>query len=208
MTIDNLIKSERWLHGPEFLWKPEQEWISRQEDLDQDIPEDDVEVKEVKINSIRAEEGTDIIDKLLNHYSSWFRLKKAVAWILKLKMYLIFKARQRKGDTSNIGTPTTRLRVADLQNAESVIVQHIQKAAFPEEMKRLSSASQAKDDNASADDRNYYVKKSSPIAKLDPFVENGIIKVGGAFEAVHIIAGNQTSYNSSKEYHNNRYDLA
>ena len=77
----------RWLKGPEFLRKKVTEWPKIPENLGQISPDDQEVRKDIMVNSIHMDENNPI-SKLFEHYSSWHRLKKAIAWLLKRKTFI------------------------------------------------------------------------------------------------------------------------
>ncbi|CAH1277471.1 TRAF3 [Branchiostoma lanceolatum] len=84
---EDFIDNSRWVNGPQFLWGPKSEWPQLPEGL-QEPPQRD---PEVKVNAIQTKEpmqSKNPMDALIGHYSSWYRLKKAVAWIAKVKQAL------------------------------------------------------------------------------------------------------------------------
>jgi hypothetical protein len=95
LTVENFLKSERWMKAPEFLWTKEEEWPATQAQEHQDLPEDDKEIKRIKLHALKVEEASESIDILFSHYSSWYRLRKAVAWILRVKRFLLHKSKQK-----------------------------------------------------------------------------------------------------------------
>lgn len=81
VSADIFLKNKTWISGPDFLVQPE---ISSLVMLDQTLAADDPEVKRTAVmNTLSAEQ--DAVSKLISHYSEWHRLKKAIAWILKVK---------------------------------------------------------------------------------------------------------------------------
>jgi len=44
LAIDSLIKKNRWIHGPDFLWQKESRWPTQPTTV-QEIPDDDPEIK-------------------------------------------------------------------------------------------------------------------------------------------------------------------
>ena len=76
LKLDVLIKNDRWLTGPEFLWEEEEHWPAMAE-----IPilkDDDPEVR--KENQIYvASTSRDVMEELMMYYSSWWKLKVAVS---------------------------------------------------------------------------------------------------------------------------------
>ena len=75
LPIHELHSNSRWLLGPDFLWKPEECWPIQSE-IDT-VGENDPEVK--TINTLT------IVNKFdnLKRFSSWSRLLRVVAWILR-----------------------------------------------------------------------------------------------------------------------------
>ena len=43
-------------------------------------------------------EDTDVVSKLINNFSSWYRVKRAVAWILCVKDLFLQRFRKNTGD--------------------------------------------------------------------------------------------------------------
>ena len=68
--------------------QPEVEWPNSEVELD--LPEGDPEVKKTIVKSCTAvvEEKRQEMDVILQRFSSWYRLKKFVAWMLRLKKNL------------------------------------------------------------------------------------------------------------------------
>jgi hypothetical protein len=83
------MKNKRWTHGPEFLWMKEEEWPVNT--IDNEPLNNDPEVKTVTItaSAVCVKETEDILDRLMQYYSSWHKLKKAIAWLLKVKKQLL-----------------------------------------------------------------------------------------------------------------------
>lgn len=154
------LDAEKWLRGAEFLRSPKSEW--NRFGCDVHVSENDPEVKsDVKDDSPKAKSFiVDVenhpIDQFIEHYSSWSRVKRAVAWWLRLLDVLRNK--------SHPGLP--QLTLSELRNAEVVIVKHVQKQVYPREFDHLSS------------DKS--VSKSSPLRSLCPLIDSqGLLCVGG-----------------------------
>ena len=81
-----LAKLKIWLEGPTFLLQDENHWPVQPPYL-LDIREDDRNVKLVKAQMyvVKQDFGAD---SLIHQYSSWFALKKAVAWVNRFQNYL------------------------------------------------------------------------------------------------------------------------
>ena len=150
---------ERWLHGPEFLVKPESEWP--EVETSEDVPKDDPEVK--VIASTMVEDS--VMENLFTRFSSFSKLRTTVAWLLRGKVNL-----QRKlGDSTPVieNTASEKLTSVDLDSAEIAIVKYLQRRYFPENLKEASVG----------------------VQKLDPFRDSdGIIRVGGRLSRAAIPA--------------------
>ncbi|XP_071479017.1 uncharacterized protein [Diadema antillarum] len=156
----------RWICGPEFLQKPQECWPQPPTDLGEN---DDLAASGEVLNDPEVKKGlvnlttADPVQKLTERYSTWNGLKRGVAWILRYKEYLRMRvsgnplARQMRHD----------LTAKELEVAELEIVKHVQMHAFPEEMRVRSKADSVK------------LQQSSRLAKLNPIVHDGVLRVGG-----------------------------
>ena len=178
MTVEALLNNERWIQGPDFLKQPEEEWPQRPTDMGKISP-DDPEVKKTAqaFASETSEQTEDYISKTFERFSSWTRLKRIVAWTLRYKGMLRRQSQLRK-ENKKINRQSSKseivpLTVCEIRDAEEVIIKHVQNQSFKEDMQALSRVTQEKQDKKIA------VKKCSNIYKLDPFMENGFIRVGG-----------------------------
>lgn len=183
MTAEAFLKSTRWIQGPEFLWKDENFWPALPEELSP-IPSDDPEIKkEVMVNLISMEKEKDTTSKFLEHFSRWTDVQKATAWMLKLKQSLKQLSNKRKEFTDKLKNQDKkelveqlkkfkgtlrgqRLSLEDMTQAEKAIITFTQGQCFPEEISTLKKG-------------NLHVKRSSAILKLDPVLEDGMLRVGG-----------------------------
>ena len=178
------MKNLSWFHGPAFLKEPEFQWPGRLDDTRVN-EDDDNEVRHTAtVHLTDASEDVHAVNKLLNHYSSWYRVKRAVAWFLKLKDLLLQRCRRKTEDsqTSHKCKQTivnknkqsdkltkTVLTVEDLTTAEMEIIKFCQGETFQEEICLLK--------------KGIGVKKTSHLRKLDPIIENGVLRVGGRLSA-------------------------
>lgn len=153
VNFQSMISSS-WFKGPEFLHTHKASWK-----VDSYVPPlmaDDPELKRSPcVVHATVSDDPHPIDVLLQHYSSWSRLKRAVAWWLRLVYVLKSKARC---DPS--------LSVPELQAAEVLILKHVQRQAYGKEIQALSHSKP--------------VGKSSYIGDLDPCLNaQGLLCVGG-----------------------------
>ncbi|XP_051784521.1 uncharacterized protein LOC114652826 [Erpetoichthys calabaricus] len=186
LTIENFVKNKTWIQGPNFLIKPEHEWPKRPDEMDLSTC-DDPEIKRCVANCVIVEEKIEPVKRLVEHYSKWFNLKKAVAWFLRLKEMLMRLKEERKAIQYTVSksghSPEKQktliekhmkeykssmrlnpLSVDDLSKAEDELIRFSQLKAYPEELKALY--------------KNQLIKKSSKIIKLDPVLQEGILRVG------------------------------
>lgn len=178
--VSVFMKNEVWIAGPVFLSKPEREWPDKHDYLEELTAEDPEVKKGILVNATTAEESTDAMQKLIGYYSSWIHLKKAVAWLTRLKGTLVNLSRKRKemnglySDQQRVdremlsykkSLKQTYLTVDNLRQAETDIISHCQQSSFQEEISALR--------------RKDSIKKSSRIFRLNPQLEEGILRVGG-----------------------------
>ncbi|XP_043240719.1 uncharacterized protein LOC122391120 [Amphibalanus amphitrite] len=156
---DNFIANPRWFDAPAFLWKGRDEWPEPPAGLDRRVEND----PEMKITSVAvAHAGCDPLEELFSHYSVWYRLVRAVAWILRLKRYLVERCRK----VSVLGSEPKaqerqRLTVPELEAAERAIVTRIQRSEFAADLASLEGRGA--------------VGITSPLARLDPYLHDGMI---------------------------------
>ena len=146
---------EKWFSGPEFLKTHKSDWNLLE--VDASLPMDDPEVKaEVKMcAAVNVDLRKHPIDSLVEHFSSWYRIKRAVAWLVRLKACF-------KSGTSLKG----KLSVDELQIAENLVLRHVQKQAFAKEIKELSNGKS--------------LHPGSSVRSLCPFLaQDGLLRVGG-----------------------------
>lgn len=102
-------------------------------------------------------------------------LRRAVAWILKLKEMLLLQREQRKNThpdsqgqvhkpQQKVKTDTLRLSVSDLNAAEKAVFCFVQKQTYPEEVAALQTGT---------------LKRTSHLFELDPQIVDGVLRVGG-----------------------------
>lgn len=106
------------------------------------------------------------IDKLVQHFSCWYKLKRAVAWWLRLKHVLRTKSRVTQ----------SQLTVAEIDRAELLVLMYVQLQVYGKEIKALASGEA--------------VPRSSHLRSLNPLLDkDGILCVGGRFQSM---LGSQT----------------
>lgn len=174
MKVSEFLQNQSWLEGPSFLRRSEAEWPVSNHDVRMDS--DDPEVKREACMNVTVHDVLNATDHFINHFSCWRRLKVAVAWFLRLKDHLLDLSRQRKASGLQIGQVGGKraavkqhscvLTPQDLEEAELAVVRYCQQQRFATEISSLMSD-------------KYTVSRQSSIYKLDPTLENGLIRVGG-----------------------------
>lgn len=189
LSAERLLQSESWIQGPRFLLRPEGEWPARP---DQPIhsEENDAEIKRsAQVSLIHADERLDTMTQFVHHFSSWYKLKKATAWLLRLKDILLNMSQKRKelqdeicNNENNSSKAESLLQqrmvkykqsfenqaltTEDLDKAELELIRLCQKGKYAEELKALQ-------------DKKDHVRKDSHIFTLDPYLKDGVLRVGG-----------------------------
>ena len=183
LSAEGLLSCEKWLMGPEFLWKSECQWPTQSLDTSIVIQHNDPEVKpDVEVKSYAISLGAPIasptasLSDRFEKFSSWYRLKKTVARIFRFRNNLLMAIQnKRKGGQLNTNQKQLPFITLDeMENAEKAILKNVQRAAFPEEFSRLESGNRE------------CVKRNSPLFKLDPLVRDGLLRVGGRLTRAHI----------------------
>ena len=123
LTADQTIRNQRWLNGPSFLWKTEDHWPARITLLE--LSDDNPEVKPEVRTYITSQRS--VLEPIVNRYSSWDRLKRGVAWLLRYKRFLMSKPQSCKGKDADIIKGD--LSVEEVQGAEKEVIASVQKEA-------------------------------------------------------------------------------
>lgn len=98
LTAKCLIESERWLNGPDFLWKTEKCWPKRivVAVLSNEHPDVKPEGRVLMVSHQNA------LHPFIDHYSSWDHLKRGAAWLLTFFGYLSSKLHGKQGVNQRI----------------------------------------------------------------------------------------------------------
>ena len=88
LKAEKFIQSHTSLQGPEFLTKDTEDWPENPEHPG-DLNMDDPEGKNTVVCATAAGDQGGTVLELMQYISSWSRLKKAVAWMLKVKSALL-----------------------------------------------------------------------------------------------------------------------
>ena len=141
--------------------------------------------------SVITKEKDNSTNQLLEHFSGWQRLKRAVAWYLKLKDTLQSLVAKRIDNIASLETrPQTRIQskliydqmqafkktlgkcsisLEDLSKAEKAIIVFCQRQRYPDEVAHLKKVTRI----------GKALNRQNNIYKLDPVLDEGLLRVGG-----------------------------
>ena len=194
------LENKSWCTGPQFLWSPEQCWNKTQE-ISTALSHDDKEVRKIKVVTSTLVEEPGLMDRMLERHSDWMRLKKSVGWLLvfvsNLKMWVNrrkalemeiskdihdqIKAKSEVNRAINnqklktksereAALKSVKLPLEILERAETSIIRHVQSQHFGKELQMLTKPVTLQS------------KGLNRLSKLDPILNNGVIRVGGRLE--------------------------
>ena len=147
------LMTSSWFTGPEFLCKDEEFWP------DKEIQELSADDDEIRRRSVLVGLGVVVDVKVIDatRFSTWLRLKRVVAWMLRFLSNCRLDQDDRESECLSVG---------EIEDAEHIVVKDIQASSFSQEIATLSSGQTLPDSKA--------------LASLCPFVDNeGVLRVGG-----------------------------
>lgn len=146
-----------WWNGPGWLSAGNETWKNS---LVQPPHEDDLpEQRTPQLVLSAIDESRDLVSR----YSDWRRLTRAIAWLKRFVEYLRFK---RKWSGSH------HLTVQELHEAKEVLIKKAQVEVFGKEMIALKNGME--------------IPYKSRLRTLCPFIENGLILVGGRLQNANV----------------------
>lgn len=139
-----------WWNGPVWLSQARDQWK-----VVDTPPQDTSELPEQRLNQL-ALLAVNPLKDIVTKYSTWNRLLRAVAWILRFVKYIISKRQAQE---------TSYLSVQDLREAENFLIRRAQAEEFGEEIKALKNQKE--------------IPHSSKLQALNPVIRNELLVVGG-----------------------------
>lgn len=120
MSTNDTLQGKHWITAPEVLFANNENWPEKPMELYDKVPFDDPEVKKVTVRAVihTSESSNNHVDsfkRLMNYHSSWLRLRKSVAWFLKIKKRKLFLRIQHKTQLEKQAAETCLLSEEDLQ---------------------------------------------------------------------------------------------
>ena len=175
----------RWINGPAFLWKTEDQWPINQDHsegtfgLQNNDPEVKKHVTMATTEILKVDSEKTSLCERVKYFSDWYRAKRAIA--LCIRYIRSLRARVQKKQCKE--ELTREVKVTDLESAERAIIRAVQTSAFKEELDVLKQIKRKNPDPNSrvfAQQRKTNIKTYSSLYKLDPFMDDdGILRVGG-----------------------------
>lgn len=168
----------------------EEHWPTNPDGAKELSEQDDPEVKASILTNVVCvkEDRTHIVTQLINRTSSWNHRQRVMGWILRFKNQLldrwekrkelialpaVSRSDQKRQDTQKDGLQSVKnlscvsLSVKELKEAELKIIKFCQRKRFPEDYSSLQ--------------KGRSVKRTSHIYKINPVLEDGVLRVGGRF---------------------------
>lgn len=151
------LDQDIWFGGPSFLREYKENWF--QVKCSNELVADDPEVRTKPVNLVSNIVGAsgweDQLSRISNYFSSWNKLKRIVAWWLRLIWVCLLRAPVKEV-----------LSIKEVRKAEILLIKHVQQQHFSDEIARLLTGAS--------------VAKSSPLRLLIPFIDqDGLLRVGG-----------------------------
>ena len=171
-ALANELPHTMWLRGPDFM-------RSHESSLEEDPfplvdPDDDSELRKETVLTKKTEVKTDILTNRFKKFSSWNSLIRALS---VLRRYLL-KLRKQPVPSD------TQLR----RSTELFVLRTCQQEMFGSEVSYLAS--------------DKPVTKGSSLRYLDPYLEDGLIRVGGRAHTGDALSGSRGPVIiSGKSYH-------
>ena len=159
------LTSTSWFTGPTFLYKLDKGQTEKQDSFELLDPELDVEIRPQVTCFATQPEVKELTPKRFERFSTWNSLLRGVS-------LLIHVARSQKTDPERHPTECSGWHKCnksytpdELAQAKGVIIKSVQREVYSEEFTALSQKRQD--------------LKTSSLAKLNPILEDGVIRVGG-----------------------------
>ena len=157
----DLDKDSRWIQGPFFLTLDEDKWPKNPQAIPE-LADGDPEVKKGGTTLVaRVNQGEGFLQKLWDRCSSWYQLRKNVAWLMRFIKWI----KWRYTTTTDDDIPIGGLRVSELDEAKLNIIRLVQEVSFRHEINALRQGDSL---------------HGSSLSRLEPFIgTDGLLRVGG-----------------------------
>ncbi|KAJ8720880.1 hypothetical protein PYW08_006345 [Mythimna loreyi] len=156
MSVEQLKQHTIWWHGPS--WLPSFDKNQSEETPVYDTCE---EIRAITTSQVTATktQPNDVINTILSKYSSFARMTRILAWILRIS------ARSQPKQSF--------LTITELRRAKYILIKYVQQYEFAEEIKSLQNQQS--------------VDTKSKLLNLNPYLdEHGLLRVGGRINNARI----------------------
>jgi len=156
IDAESFVSNSNWFQGPEFLLDLEDLWPQ----APCPMPQLPVEFSVLKksCNAVSKMSPDLSMEVKFSRFSTWYELKRSVAWILRVRDKLL-----RKDLT------LTPISVDELERAERAILECVQRESFAKEITRLRAG-------------KTLCKQHNRLLKLRPYICDAILRVGGRLQ--------------------------
>ena len=168
LKIKNFLRNKQWKNGPDFLWQSESDWPPQPKLYSEGSPDPEEKKSATLSCSILLESDSDFYDSLFSRFSNWQKLLRVCAIILRYKRLFLSKIKSRHNTDTPIkcnSPKTCALSVADINESEHFIFFYLLQQVFSEEIQALKASK--------------LIKTSSKLRKLNPFLIDSLLRVGG-----------------------------
>ncbi|XP_077973538.1 uncharacterized protein LOC144428324 [Styela clava] len=177
VSVDRFLNRDRWLRGPDFLWLDERDWpidpVSMPDPPLEFQPSEHIPVQ-INLTDCLNEnsETVSATDRLIQRYSSWTRLRRATAWLMRYKLFLLMRV-SKTANNPNVGP----LTLSELRFSETQLVKYVQWQMFPKVMEMLGCGIVIWNKS----------NCSRALRKLSPVMDSyGVMRVGGRLDNASI----------------------
>jgi hypothetical protein len=183
MRIPDLKTRNAWLHGPDFLWKPNDQWPKML--IPESIPDADTECRATQSHHTTITAQEDFMDPC--RYSSLSRLLNVTGWCLRYVQN--GKTMIAKSDSKSRNL-NKYLSVDELSQAKAFWIKSAQLDVFAGEISALKNNINTSKETHSGEPKAV-VRPSSTLVKLRPFLEDTstFLRVGGRIGEANIPYG-------------------
>ena len=165
-----LIKSNRWWNGPNFLWIPQLEIPASEPQISPEDPE----VKKVTVLATKSTEHSSLLERI-TYFSDWYRTKRAIAicqlFIERIKLRA--KKRSDPAIRNDVDPPLEGIRSEQQERSSKGVTVTVK------EVKALETHKKEQRGEIHGRERKV-TKRSSPIHHLNSILDkDGILRVEG-----------------------------
>jgi hypothetical protein len=157
----------KWLNGPQFLSGEESTWPACPVELP---------CQSMVVSGEEKPPSREPFGELIAHFSSWSKLRKAVAVYHRVFEILKFRVDSKEVGVAPLPCEDHVFSQSNLINSETAIIKFVQSGYFGPEITALKS------------DQGVIARQSS-VYRLNPFLSCGILKVGGRLREASLPSG-------------------